>query len=83
MMTYELAKRLKEAGFPQKAEAYFVDKNTQEKDIDPNYPYHPTTQELLDECIKLSKRLNLPFDGNGKTDEELANLWFVLNKKDG
>lgn len=86
-MNYELAKELKEAGFPQ-------------MDIDENLsgeprPYRPTLSELIEACgeefYKLTKQVEgwyamsmsaLKEIGPCPTPEEaVARLWLALNKK--
>ena len=96
-MKYELAKELKEAGFPQKN--YKIEKDTEE------LCYIPSLEELIEACEKhprgfcfLRKIDNDWYaqDGNmrgmdngwdgkiakGKTPTEaVAHLWLALNKK--
>lgn len=93
-MDYELAKQLKESGYPQIPKGITA--------VYPNFedpPYIPTLSELIEACdigghillIKLSSsemweaqhtkgtRLN---SGLGKTPEEaVARLWLELNKQ--
>lgn len=89
-MNYELAKKLKEAGFPKQLTKglYF-----------PNDVYLPTLSELIEACgegfhnlekfkIKwMANGCKYPDENNtylveGSTPEEaVANLWLVLNKE--
>ena len=88
-MNYELAKKLKDAGFPQKGNGFT---------LYPNDGIHtevsfPTLSELIEECGGNSKALiqqnnktmwEYAIDGRGaigQTPEEaVANLWLELNK---
>lgn len=90
-MTYELAKELKDAGFPQ---------NMPQMD---GWPCKPTLSELIEECGKAmygmyradvlwhatggkdvdDDRFMITFEEDGSTPEEaVARLWLALNKKE-
>lgn len=91
-MNYELAKKLKDAGFPQKYE---------EKNDNGALPYTPTLSELIEACgyefgglIQYHKEHKTDYweaysyqgmeskTVRGDTPEEaVANLWLELNKK--
>lgn len=90
-MNYELAKQLKDAGFPQRQrKGTFPWKLTKKEDC-----YVPTLSELIEACgddleeIKQMKESDLV---SYKDDferwleeavaEAVANLWIALNKKD-
>ena len=98
-MTYELAKQLKDAGFPQKEKLTgdIIALNGIE------YPDFPTLSELIDECGDGFSQLHKWDDGDwaafsesnwgnapdgkeciGETPTEaVAKLWLELNKKLG
>lgn len=94
-MNYELAKQLKDAGFPQRQrKGTFPWKLTKKEDC-----YVPTLSELIEACgddleeIKQMKESDLVsykweaytngYYVVGSTPEEaVANLWIALNKKD-
>lgn len=97
MITYELAKELKDAGFPQPLLSPTIPTN-----MALVRPVHyPTLSELIEACgqkFSYLKRfdpmdkgkyhweaystLNTSLIGGGSTPEEaLANLWLALNKK--
>lgn len=96
-MNFELAKELKDAGFPQEgvSELYFGIREGRD-----DYTYEPTLSELIEECgekfIGIRRKLGrtnweasfLPTPGashiraKGTTPEEaVARLWLALNKK--
>lgn len=96
-MSYELAKKLKEAGFSQKerlSEIKTVNFINGERVED---TYFPTLSELIEECgdrfrslvnerefwYAISESIEKDFcKGDGKTPEEaVAKLWLELNKK--
>lgn len=93
-MTYELAKKLKDAGFPQEdfkvhsAEHPAVKKGS----ILEGQSGTPTLSELIEACgapFALTWKgvewlaLGLGADGQGSTPEEaVANLWLALNQKE-
>lgn len=52
-MTFELAKQLKDAGFPQKRESKFVRGQNAEIDHFLDQPEKPTITELIEECRRL------------------------------
>lgn len=92
-MTYELAKQLKDAGFPQKENTYW--KN--ERGEGTLGVYAPTLSELIEACgeefYSIRKQTlkycaesvasdDRFFQAKGSTPEEaVANLWLELNKK--
>lgn len=95
-MTYELAKQLKDAGFPQEEDnnvchSDFQCDNCKEK-METNAPYFPTLSELIEACghLQISNIYNetwiakqkngLPYEGS-TPEEAVANLWLELNKK--
>lgn len=68
MITYELAKRLKDAGFPCQKGDYFVGKNLWDETMQSDYEmpstpsrstwvYAPTLSELIEMCGSRFKRL--------------------------
>lgn len=85
-MTYDLAKQLKDAGFPWK-----------EPSCSPGIAYIPTLSELIEACggsldlmmrpgANIASKLHAEefelVKARGSTPEEaVANLWLVLNKK--
>lgn len=84
-MKYELAKKLKEAGFPQKSP---------NREKDEWLYYEPTLSELIEACgvefnslVKFgsywsASANDFELNGKGSTPEEaVANLWLVLNSK--
>jgi len=95
-MNYKLAKKLKDAGFPQKEERIVCDSSIDMDDV-----ANPTLEELIDACggrfwnmtclVKTGTWLakaNLVFPisiyprAEGKTPTEaVANLWLKLNTK--
>lgn len=93
MITYELAKKLKDAGFPQynHSPEYRGDRLNES----PNIPYEPTLSELIEACgdgfINLYNfgsfwqtnfKDGMAGETAGKTPEEaVANLWLKLNEK--
>lgn len=93
-MTYELAKELKEAGFPTMAQRAAPDGLQEEGCVlidGANYKV-PTLEELVEACgpdfWNLNKRSNEKWGANalscradGDTAiEAVANLWLALNK---
>lgn len=90
-MTYELAKELKEAGFPQHertgighGDVFLIGKD--------GLCYSPTLSELIEACGDMNLRVfidgtpcrarNKDYEVAGNYPEEaVANLWLVLNKK--
>ena len=95
-MNYELAKELKDAGFPQSEPNGFPGILNPDGDTT---VYYPTLEELIEACgdssISLAKwgkkwqagyhdkwgECNGP-EGSGETPEEaVANLWLAINKK--
>ena len=93
MITYELAKKLKEAGWDKDKERWPEPKGDGEK-----LPF-PTLSELIEECIEYGRPIEIiinpdikssakvvgrPDHYNGNSPEEaVANLWLKLNKKNG
>ena len=95
-MNYELAKKLKDAGFPQKRHYDIVDflseplpDGTYDKN---DFVAIPTLEELIEACGNAFTRLfhvekrwgagNKVFFMTGDTSSEaVANLWLELNKK--
>ena len=95
-MNYELAKQLKEAGFPQTGEFFYTENESicNSKDVG---VHKPTLSELIEACgdkiICLERGLKSGWfafptrrdakpNGNGDTPEEaVAKLWLELNKK--
>ena len=96
-MNYELAKKLKDAGFLQLTKGRFVEAPLhdginvflKQEDV---FIYAPTLEELIEACGK--DFFNVTFTGetysasgmrigvSGKTPSEaVANLWLKLNKK--
>lgn len=95
-MNYELAKKLKENGFPQRARDVMVNPNTKEIEELTN----PTFSELIEACGQdfyflmrhtksdksndwcASSNKKLGDNYYGQTPEEaVSNLWLALNKK--
>ncbi len=90
MISYELAKKLKEAGFPQK------DYRLECRDL-PNgtapIMFYPTLSELIEACgskfgaLLVGPGILWTASGNGlevhagNPEEAVANLWLELNKK--
>ncbi len=68
-LSYELAKKLKDAGFPQKGEYY-----------EPLY-YQPTLSELIEACGDKFKRLETCKVPDIKTDVERI-VWFAYSEDD-
>lgn len=97
MINYELAKQLKEAGFPQKTEGQFVmmiDKNGYEGKIQRDVVYTPSLSELIEACgdkferlMRVTKTIWSVTDTRGfrydysTPEEAVAKLWLELNKK--
>ena len=92
-MTYELAKQLKEAGFPQKEFRYDDSHHIYNSDMS-GIAYNPTLSELIEACGDGLISLSSPRSGywitagkNGETsggedpEEAVAKLWLELNKK--
>ncbi len=92
-MNYELAKKLKDAGFPQNkggGRNYFISEACYKGDYytrnAPSRAYVPTLSELIEACgVKFAERLqgNRKFlmDFSENNEESVANLWLELNKK--
>lgn len=95
MITYALAKKIKDAGFPQIGSGKYIDADTG-KDIGLNSPmnmlYIPTLEEAIEACNTEFLDLNKLKDGWGVTDhysrktgkiplEAVLNLWLKLDKK--
>lgn len=95
-MKYELAKQLKDAGFPNSENWITADIASQGKRMvigDQSEIYIvPTLSELIEACgtiqlniyndAKYSQALSNSKVGEGSTPEEaVANLWITLNKK--
>lgn len=92
-MTYELAKELKDAGFPQTGKGNFYGGDGSAlggTTID--VVYKPTLSELIEACVdfqSLIKRSSIEFEARGSDDrclgltpeEAVARLWLALNKK--
>lgn len=90
MITYELAKQLKDAGFPLKSSSHeHVDGVIFD---DGEYYKIPTLSELIEACNSVFFVLEKLKDGwgcndhyireTGKSPEEsVANLWLLINKK--
>ena len=63
-MDYKLAKRLKDAGFPQKCENYALDDACEEPFIESEHNTHkcavaiPTLEELIDACVDIAVKDN-------------------------
>lgn len=88
-MNYDLAKKLKDAGFPQTADA--TDGDTVIDDV-----YFPRLSELIEACGDKFGSLQRNTDGwycfnysreimshyGSTTEESVANLWLELNKQD-
>lgn len=53
-MNYELAKKLKDAGFPQGKNGNFSISVSSSIPVDSELPYIPTLSELIEACVKLS-----------------------------
>lgn len=93
MIPYELAKKLKDAGFPQEMkDGSMLDDGLNNEGYGPETAYDPTLSELIEACgesfVMLGHRGSGWFSesisniGNGTTPEEaVANLWLELNKK--
>jgi len=94
MISYELAKQLKEAGFPQDGD---IEQWENHGDNSGDGVFKPTLSELIEACGDEFESLSLHpyYDGdiymvfgrntlgfNGSTPEEaVANLYLALNKK--
>ena len=95
-MNYELAKKLKDGGFPQEGKGNYID--GEDCDVCGNHVYYvPTLSELIEACGDRFWKLIKSYTYNkwsaitsedtqivvlGKTPEEaVANLWLELNKK--
>lgn len=93
-MNYQLAKKLKDAGFPQKDRGNFIGPPDVEIINTPLAIYVPTLSELIEACV--GDRLDFYLKnstltvhwsagmngrvGNGETPEEaVANLYLALN----
>ena len=75
MITYELAKSLKDAGFPQLSDGGYVYKDgTIDKDmISENYCYKPSLSELIEACgIKMNKLTQNEMNNN-------SIVWTAVN----
>ena len=93
-MNYELAKELKDAGFPQHGYEMMTPHAADVK-LGRESVYYPTLSELIEACLKeLDGELTVRFkDGKcvcrykeiefvGSTPKEaVARLWLALNKK--
>ena len=79
MITYELAKKLKEAGFKSKDNAYIP---TLEELIEACIEFGRPIEIVINPDIKSSaKEGGRPDHYNGNSPEEaVANLWLKLNK---
>lgn len=91
-MNYELAKELKEAGFPQDGTNYTPDHGGSEETA----AYYPSLSELIEACGESLFRIDFLPDqnriiayaygareGDGSTPEvAVAKLWLALNKHD-
>ena len=93
-MTHELAKQLKDAGFPQEGNKYQgPQKEAGEATLSNELVLIPTLSELIEACGDISFSLNKTNTGfwiesvKGDTEtyptpeEAVANLWLALNKK--
>ena len=73
-MTYELAKELKDAGFPQTRRDATLPLDRERGTVEPLMV--PTLSELIDACGECFGSL-----GRGwHDDESVARLWLALNK---
>ena len=88
-MNYELAKKLKDAGFPQREPTF-----TKFSEGTWEAVYEPTLSELIEDCKNISTIRRTGLDGAekwsadatdypevyGKTPEEaIGNLWLTIN----
>jgi len=94
-MNYELAKQLKDAGFPLNMSDHLECDYNHTEFIDRVWYHIPTLSELIEACGEgfwsLTKHINfwqtnwrdgIGGDTAGKTPEEaVANLWLAINKK--
>ena len=91
-MTYELAKQLKDAGFPLNMSDHLECVYNKTEFIDGIWYHVPTLSELIEACGTCqlnwyadAKHAQALADGNigeGSTPEEaVANLWLALNTK--
>jgi hypothetical protein len=87
-MNYELAKKLKDAGFPQQPVPFLPLANNSPETMD--LLTYPTLEELIEACGEGFTTLIRSFEGEvwladgeeGKTAiEAVANLWLELHKK--
>lgn len=94
-MTYELAKKLKDAGYPQKNK-YFCDGCANPKCAINEYEnakpdYQPSFSELIEACGYVSLEgegddwtasdMIMSIQKGSTPEEAVANLWLELNKK--
>jgi hypothetical protein len=95
-MNYELAKQLKDAGFPQQENSYQAIQTYPAKNAGV-IPYYPSLSELIEACGDRfnsvcrepdgmwwadweSKPLELEGDRATTPEEAVARLWLALNK---
>lgn len=65
-MNYELAKELKDAGFPQKTGYYLPESGNPYDGLKTDWAYSPTLSELIEACdfeFKLEKLRDAPCEG--------------------
>lgn len=78
-MNYELAKKLKDAGFPQGGEGHYrflYGQAGYNRDAGPNPVYAPTLSELIEACGRAFEKLEY-------TPEVNMNPWWAHEKKVG
>ena len=64
MISYELAKQLKDAGFPQHGRGIFIGKQGTNIGDNVDIPwacYVPTLSELIEACLRMGDQKNKPF----------------------
>ena len=88
MIVYDLAKQLKDAGFPQHRSGYYRNKhNILHENPDALDPSVPTVEELKEALRELNsdefvRLLEVSFSAS-ELDEQLANIWLILKKLNG